>query len=43
LEEFTIVLFNSSGGANIARNENATLVIQPNDKKIYFEGILIFY
>ena len=34
-----IILFNATGGADIAEMENVTLIIQPNDKAIYFRGI----
>ncbi|CAK8694047.1 unnamed protein product [Clavelina lepadiformis] len=38
MEEFTFYLFNATNGADIGERQNATLIIEPNDKAVFFTG-----
>lgn len=38
MEEFSLVLYDATGGARIGWPNNATFIIDSNDKAIYFDG-----
>lgn len=39
MEEFSVVLHHAEGGARIGQPDNATFIIDSNDRAIFFDGI----